>query len=235
VRQPGPRLSARIAAAPSLVAWTPWDTGGCHVFTGVNAAAVFARCYACPLKPVRRAGSPGPPAASAGWSRSMSTRRIGAARRGGRAPGGGRARARRRQAEGWVEPCAVLPDRPTFRAPIVGQKFVSSTGKLGKYGGEGGIRTHGRLAPTSVFETDAIDHSATSPWPGAGYKGSGAGVQRPCRRPMPDLRSGRIVPLTPPAGPRYKPRLPTVPLASPAALHGRYFHRTLPGRCRLGT
>ncbi len=30
-------------------------------------------------------------------------------------------------------------------------------------GGEGGIRTHGRLAPTSVFETDAIDHSATSP------------------------------------------------------------------------
>ena len=31
------------------------------------------------------------------------------------------------------------------------------------YGGEGGIRTHGPLSRTSVFETDAIDHSATSP------------------------------------------------------------------------
>lgn len=31
------------------------------------------------------------------------------------------------------------------------------------YGGEGGIRTHGGLAPTPVFETGAIDHSATSP------------------------------------------------------------------------
>ena len=30
-------------------------------------------------------------------------------------------------------------------------------------GGEGGIRTHGGLAPTPVFETGAIDHSATSP------------------------------------------------------------------------
>ena len=30
-------------------------------------------------------------------------------------------------------------------------------------GGEGGIRTHGRRKPTPVFETGAIDHSATSP------------------------------------------------------------------------
>ncbi len=30
-------------------------------------------------------------------------------------------------------------------------------------GGEGGIRTHGTLARTPVFETGAIDHSATSP------------------------------------------------------------------------
>lgn len=29
--------------------------------------------------------------------------------------------------------------------------------------GEGGIRTPGRLAPTTVFKTAAIDHSATSP------------------------------------------------------------------------
>ncbi len=36
-------------------------------------------------------------------------------------------------------------------------------------GGEGGIRTHGRLAPTTVFETVPIGHSGTSPgagdWP----------------------------------------------------------------------
>src|SRR3954447_13022096 len=30
-------------------------------------------------------------------------------------------------------------------------------------GGEGGIRTHGRLAPTPVFKTGALNHSATSP------------------------------------------------------------------------
>src|SRR6266567_2282068 len=32
-----------------------------------------------------------------------------------------------------------------------------------KGGGEGGIRTHGRLAPTPVFKTGALNHSATSP------------------------------------------------------------------------
>ena len=30
-------------------------------------------------------------------------------------------------------------------------------------GGEGGIRTHGRLAPTPDFESGTFDHSATSP------------------------------------------------------------------------
>ena len=32
-----------------------------------------------------------------------------------------------------------------------------------KDGGEGGIRTHGRLAPTPDFESGTFDHSATSP------------------------------------------------------------------------
>jgi hypothetical protein len=32
-------------------------------------------------------------------------------------------------------------------------------------GGEGGIRTHGALASTPVFETGTFNHSATSPWP----------------------------------------------------------------------
>ena len=31
------------------------------------------------------------------------------------------------------------------------------------YGGGGGIRTHGRLSPTSVFKTGAFNHSATPP------------------------------------------------------------------------
>ena len=30
-------------------------------------------------------------------------------------------------------------------------------------GGEGGIRTHGRLTPTPDFESGTFDHSATSP------------------------------------------------------------------------
>jgi hypothetical protein len=33
-------------------------------------------------------------------------------------------------------------------------------------GGEGEIRTHGEVAPTLVFKTRAINHSATSPWSG---------------------------------------------------------------------
>ena len=32
-----------------------------------------------------------------------------------------------------------------------------------KYGGERGIRTPGRLAPTTVFKTAALSHSAISP------------------------------------------------------------------------
>jgi hypothetical protein len=31
------------------------------------------------------------------------------------------------------------------------------------FGGQGGIRTHGKLAPTTVFKTVALNHSATCP------------------------------------------------------------------------
>ena len=46
-------------------------------------------------------------------------------------------------------------------------------------GGETGIRTLGRRKPTSVFETDAFDHSATSPQQGrgGGFSCWGAGLQ----------------------------------------------------------
>lgn len=33
-----------------------------------------------------------------------------------------------------------------------------------KAGGGGGIRTHGTVARTTVFETAPIDHSGTPPW-----------------------------------------------------------------------
>ncbi len=37
------------------------------------------------------------------------------------------------------------------------------TSNLFSTGGGGGIRTHGGVAPTSVFKTDAFNHSATPP------------------------------------------------------------------------
>ena len=44
-------------------------------------------------------------------------------------------------------------------------------------GGEGGIRTPGELAPTAVFKTAAIDHSATSPVQSVPRKSA---IERPC-------------------------------------------------------
>ncbi len=35
------------------------------------------------------------------------------------------------------------------------------------YGGGGEIRTHGRVAPTAVFKTAALNHSATPPFSAA--------------------------------------------------------------------
>jgi hypothetical protein len=40
---------------------------------------------------------------------------------------------------------------------------TQTRGKKQILGGEGGIRTHGRLAPTPDFESGTFDHSATSP------------------------------------------------------------------------
>src|SRR5690606_21228132 len=44
------------------------------------------------------------------------------------------------------------------------------------FGGEGGIRTHGRLAPTPDFESGTFDHSATSPLEGRHYSESTGNV-----------------------------------------------------------
>ena len=43
------------------------------------------------------------------------------------------------------------------------QKASRRGGFLLCSGGEGGIRTHGRVAPTLDFESSTFDHSATSP------------------------------------------------------------------------
>ena len=39
--------------------------------------------------------------------------------------------------------------------------LLDSLGEL--IGGQGGIRTHGELPPTTVFKTVALNHSATCP------------------------------------------------------------------------
>jgi hypothetical protein len=40
---------------------------------------------------------------------------------------------------------------------------VNNLSNIEQFGGGGGIRTHGRLSPTSVFKTGAFNHSATPP------------------------------------------------------------------------
>src|SRR5437870_8515847 len=55
---------------------------------------------------------------------------------------------------------SVYQGRTAPRAPS-GKR--GNPGLSGKSGGGGGIRTHGTLAGTTVFETVPIDHSGTPP------------------------------------------------------------------------
>ena len=53
-----------------------------------------------------------------------------------------------------------------FQKEIIRPTLTRYNGKMIKSlgnGGGGGIRTHGRLSPTSVFKTGAFNHSATPP------------------------------------------------------------------------
>src|SRR5579859_6916254 len=62
-------------------------------------------------------------------------------------------------------PCVPLcqPGKPLFpRAPSGDRIFILLFASQ-KYGGEGGIRTPVTIARKSGFESDAFDHSATSP------------------------------------------------------------------------
>ena len=50
-----------------------------------------------------------------------------------------------------------------LRTLVAAKRGKSAFPVLYRSGGEGGIRTHGGLAPTAVFKTAALNHSATSP------------------------------------------------------------------------
>jgi hypothetical protein len=59
---------------------------------------------------------------------------------------------------------------PTVRFPVHSISSAANSTTLAplqklekRDGGEGGIRTHGGLSPTPVFETGALIHYATSP------------------------------------------------------------------------
>ena len=81
--------------------------------------------------------------------------------------------------------------------------FRARTSSRRKAGGEGGIRTHGTVARTSVFETDPFDRSGTSP----AYWGSGPPLER--FRPYNCLRSRtQSLALTSGARPSICPPLP---------------------------
>src|SRR3546814_6076522 len=62
-------------------------------------------------------------------------------------------------------------------------------------GGQGGIRTHGELAPTAVFKTAALNHSATCPWAAAIACGRPAASETLPARPT--VRMTRLVPPRP--------------------------------------
>ncbi len=63
-------------------------------------------------------------------------------------------------------PAARVPHagrRPLYQASLEPAFALHAPASRGPIGGEGGIRTPGTLASTSVFETDPFDHSGTSP------------------------------------------------------------------------
>ena len=57
-------------------------------------------------------------------------------------------------------------------------------------GGESGIRTHGTVARTPVFETGAFVHSAISPRVEPGMCWKSLDLVRPTCRPMPESLRG---------------------------------------------
>ena len=62
--------------------------------------------------------------------------------------------------------CKPIPSSPTREVSRDFTPLENENAPHGAFellGGEGGIRTHGRLASTPDFESGTFDHSATSP------------------------------------------------------------------------
>src|SRR5688572_26045257 len=77
--------------------------------------------------------------------------------------------------EGFVN--SLMTNLACFMTDLPRQLGKSAVGLLSseeKNGGEGGIRTLGRLSPTRAFQARAFDHSATSPGDAARTSGRGA-------------------------------------------------------------
>jgi hypothetical protein len=63
-----------------------------------------------------------------------------------------------------IEPQTITTGIPNgIPAAIILMKTILNQIVILIYGGESGIRTHGRLTPTAVFKTAALNHSAISP------------------------------------------------------------------------
>ncbi len=62
-------------------------------------------------------------------------------------------------------------------------------------GGEGGIRTHGRLAPSPHFECGPFDHSGTSPKQVTGNREQGTGNRQPAGSGGPAAAPRLILPI----------------------------------------
>ena len=79
--------------------------------------------------------------------------------------------------------------------PVKAEAGQPLLGDTMKYGGQGGIRTHGELAPTAVFKTAALNHSATCPCAAAIARGRPAASETLPARPV--ARMTRLVPPRP--------------------------------------
>jgi hypothetical protein len=61
------------------------------------------------------------------------------------------------------------------------------------YGGEGGIRTHGRVSPTLAFEASSFNRSDTSPQLYAHSSGAATAGQRPAGWRLPESILPKLV------------------------------------------
>ena len=76
------------------------------------------------------------------------------------------------QVGGYAEVLNISVEKLCMQGPTC-RGGSASRGSSGRFGGGGGIRTHGTLAGTAVFKTAALNHSATPPGEGRKQKDEG--------------------------------------------------------------